>query len=676
MSYLKFDKLQLVNLEYSLKKEYIRSNRSGSYSSSTIVGCNTRKYHGLLVCPIDEIDGEKHVILSSLDLTVIQHDAEFNLGIHKFPDDIYFPRGHKYVREFEIEKVPRIHYRVGGVIVRRETVLIANEEQIILKYTLEDAHSPTIFRFKPFLAFRNFHSLSKANMFVNSRVENIPNGIKTRMYNGYPALHIQFSKKVEFLNSPDWHYNIEYSEEQARGYDYSEDLFVPGYFELPIKKGESIYISASLRANTPDKLSKIYNKEIGSRIPRDSFKNCLINAAQQFIVKRNKKTEITAGFHWFGTWGRDTFISLPGLSLAIGDEKTFKAVVDTMVGRMQNGLFPNMGNDTNPAFNSVDAPLWFYWSLQQYSKYHSDLLSIWEKYSKPMKSILDAYRQGIAFNIKMHENGLIWAGESGHAVTWMDAVIGGKPVTPRIGYQVEINALWYNAIQFCLELARLAKDSNFIGKWKNMPEIIEKSFIEIFWDESKGYLADYVDTENKDWSVRPNQIIAASLDYSPIPDDIKRAVIDVVKNELLTPRGLRTLSPNDPRYEGIYEGNQEKRDSAYHMGTAWPWLLDPFCRAYLKIYKKSGISLIREIYNGFEPVMTEYGIGSISEIYDGNPPHQARGAIAQAWSVAAVIQIGKMIEDFEKENPSEIVTDSVAGLKTGSEQKKSTTTDD
>jgi glycogen debranching enzyme len=293
-----------------------------------------------------------------------------------------------------------------------------------------------------------------------------------------------------------------------------------------------------------------------------------------------------------------------------------------------------------------------------------------------MKSILDAYRSGIAFNIKMQENGLIWAGESGHAVTWMDAVISGKPVTPRIGYQVEINALWYNAVQFCLELARLAKDSKFIGQWKNVPVLIEKNYTEMFWDESKGYLADYVDSEKKDWSVRPNQIIATSLEYCPVSDDIKRSVIDVVKNELLTPRGLRTLSPNDTRYEGIYEGNQEKRDSSYHQGTAWPWLLDPFCRAYLKIYKKTGISLLKEIYNGFEPVMTEVGIGSVSEIYDGNPPHQARGAIAQAWSVAAVLQIGKMIEDFEKENPPEDVTESGAVSKSGTEQKKNITIDD
>lgn len=648
MSYLKFDKNQLVNLEYSLKKEILRSNRAGSYSSYTIIGCNTRKYHGLLICPIDEIDGEKHVLLSSLDLTVIQHDTEFNLGIHKYPGDVYHPKGHKYVRDFEVEKAALTRYRVGGVVITKESLLISKEEQLIIKYTLEEANSETTIRLKPFLAFRNIHALSKANMYINNKVDKIANGIKTRLYNGYPALHMQFSKNVEFVSAPDWNYNIEYTEEQQRGYDYSEDLYVPGYFELPIKKGESIYFTASLKENVPNTISKKYAKEISERNARSSFKNCLINAAEQFIVKKDKNTEITAGFPWFGTWGRDTFISLPGLTLTLDDDKTFKAVVDTMVGRMQNGLFPNMGNESNPAFNSVDAPLWFFWSLQQYANYTKKPLEVWEKYSKSMKGILEAYRNGAPFNIKMHDNGLIYQGEQGHALTWMDAVVFGKPVTPRIGYAVEINALWYNAVQFSLELARLAKDSKFISAWKNIPSLIECNFIDNFWCNEKRYLADVVLDGEKDWSVRPNQIIAAALDYTPITDDIKQSVIEVVKNELLTSRGLRTLSPNDPRYEAIYKGDQPTRDKAYHNGTVWPWLLGPFAQAYIRIYKRSGIQLLKEIYDGFEPDLTEYGVGSIAEIYDGNPPHQPRGAISQAWSVAALLTMGKIIEEYEK----------------------------
>lgn len=647
MSYIKFDKSQLVNLEYSLSKEILRSNRAGSYSSTTIIGCNTRKYHGLLVCPIDEIDGEKHVLLSSLDMTIIQHDTEFNLGIHKFPGDVYHPAGHKYVRDFEIENVPLVRYRVGGVVITKESVLISKEEQLILKYTLEEAHSPTILRFRPFLAFRNIHSLSKANMYVNSRVDNIPNGIKTRMYNGYPALHMQLSKKAEFVPVPDWHYNIEYSEEQARGYDYVEDLFVPGYFEVPIKKGESIYFSASLKENVPAGISKKYVKETSERTPRNGFKNCLINSANQFIIKHDKKTDVIAGFPWFDSISRDTFISLPGLTLALGDDKTFRAVTDSMVTRMKDGLFPNTSIDNNPLYNSADAPLWFFWALQQYENFCSNKSDVWERYSKPMKSILEAYRNGTTYNIRMHENGLIWTGENGNALTWMDAVVFGKPVTPRIGYNVEINALWYNAVRFTLDLARKAKDSKFISTYKLLPELIEKSFIEIFWSEEKGYLADYVNNGYQDWAVRPNQIIAASLDYSPVNDEIKQLVIDVVKKELLTPRGLRTLSPSDPHFEPVYEGNQESRDKAYHNGTVWPWLLQPFGIAYNKIYKRSGIGLLKQIYEGFESVMNEYGLSSIAEIYDGNPPHQPRGAISHARSVAALLMIGKIIEEQE-----------------------------
>jgi predicted glycogen debranching enzyme len=647
MSYLKFDKNQLVNIDYSLKREILQSNETGSYSSTTLVGCNTRKYHGLLICPIDEIDGERHVMLSSLDLTVVQHDAEFHLGMHKYPGNTFYPAGHKYIRDFEVGPVELTRYRVGGVIITRESILVSNEKQLIIKYTLEDAHSPTILRFRPFLAFRNIHTLSKANMFVNSRVENVPNGIKTRMYNGYPALYLQFSKKVEFIAAPDWYYNIEYPQEQARGYEYSEDLFVPGYFELSISKDETIYISISLKENSPLSIAKKYNKEYSELNPRDSYKNCLINAARQFIVRKDKRTEVIAGFPWFGSWGRDTFISLPGLTLAINDTKTCKAVIDTMLDKINDGLFPNLGEGQNAAFNSVDAPLWFFWTLQEYVKYGFSAIEVWEKYSKAMKTIIATYVNGGPYNIKMHENGLIWAGEQGYALTWMDAVVYGKPVTPRIGYDVEICALWYNAIQFSLELARLAKDTKFISHYKHLPALIEKSFVETFWDESKGYLADYVDYDHKDWSMRPNQIIAAALDFSPINNDIKQKVAETVRNELLTPFGLRTLSPDHPDYKSVYEGDQPTRDQAYHNGTVWPWLLQPFCTAYLKINKKAGLPLVKELYKGFENILTDYGIGTIPEIFDGDPPHQPRGAISQAWSVGALLYIGKLIDDFE-----------------------------
>jgi predicted glycogen debranching enzyme len=645
MAYLIFDKTQLINLEYSLSKEFVRSNRAGSYSSTTLIYCNTRKYHGLLVSPVENLDDDRHVLLSSFDETIIEKENEFNLGIHKYQGDIYSPRGHKYVRDFMADPAPTIVYRVGGVVMTKESLLVEKEEQLLIKYTINESDVTIRLRFRPFLAFRNMHTLSKANLYANTRVKFIPNGVKSKLYDGYPFLHMQFSGKSEFIPAPDWYYGIEYNKELRRGYDYKEDLFVPGYFEMQAKKGDVIVFSASTTEANPDTLKRKFTVELGKRIPRDSFKNCLINAAQQFVVKKDKKTEIIAGFPWFGSWGRDTFISLPGLTLSIGDVPTCKDVLDTQVAKLKNGLFPNMGGDENPAFNSVDAPLWFFWAVQQYTKVVKTYAVIWHNYGKAMRSVLNAYREGTSFGIMMHENGLVYSGQPGKALTWMDAVVNGKPVTPRMGYAVEINALWYNAICFSLDLAKRAKDEEFLKEWGAWPALIRESFINTFWDPAKGYLADVVSGTSKDWSIRPNQIIAVSMEYSPIDVEMKKAVLTLVEKDLLTPRGLRTLSPTNQNYKGIYKGTQEQRDLAYHQGTVWPWLLEHFCEGYMSLHKESGMGFLERLIKGFEPVMTELGIGTIPEIFDGDPPHRARGAISQAWSVAAMLRI---IDRYEK----------------------------
>jgi predicted glycogen debranching enzyme len=648
MGYLQFDKSKLINLEYSLNKEFVRSNRAGSYSSTTIVGCNTRKYHGMLVCP-DPKTNDKNVLLSSLDVTLIQHEQEFNLGIHKYQGDLYVPRGHKYVRNFEAESVGVTTYRVGGVVLKKEYLLVEKEEQVLVRYTLEEANSLTTLKFKPFLAFRNMHALSKANMLANTKYQEVRNGIVSKLYEELPSLYMQFNKKVEFVSCPDWYYNIEYTEEQKRGYDFKEDLFVPGYFECTIQKGENLIFSAStFLTEDTEALYKKYEKEKSKRISRDSFKSCLVNSAEQFLVMKDGRTEIIAGFPWFGTWGRDTFVSLPGITLTTGKIKMAKAVIDTMVKRMKGGLFPNMGEHDNPAFNSVDAPLWFFWSLQQYQKYDTKT-DIWETYKTPINDILNAYRSGTIFNIRMLENGLIWAGQEGKSLTWMDAVITTGPVTPRMGMDVEINALWYNAVSACLLWARNAKDSKFIKNWKDLPEKIGQSFVSTFWDEKRGYLADYVNGDFKDFSVRPNQVIAIALDHTPVSKDMKKSILDIVTRYLLTPKGLRTLSPKDEKYYPYYDGDENTRGAGYHQGTVWPWLLEHYVKAYLDLYKAGGLSTVKKLYHGFEEDMLVHGIGSISEIYDGDPPHTPRGSISQAWSVASILRIGEMIEKLESE---------------------------
>jgi predicted glycogen debranching enzyme len=645
MSYIQFDKNQLINLEYSLDKEIIRSNRAGSYASMTIIGCNTRKYHGLLVCPLDRFGGEKHILLSSLDETILEKDKEFNLGVRKYEGENITPKGHKYVRDFEAETVARTTFRVGSVVLIKESLLVEREQQILMKYHLVESQGGIKIRFKPFLAFRNFHALSKSNLYADTKVRKIANGVVSRMYEGYPELFMQFNKQPEYVHVPDWYFNIEYLREMERGYAYKEDLFVPGYFELSMKPGETIIFSGSTREASTAGLKRKYENELKKRIPRTSFYHCLVNSAQQFIVHKGRNTEIIAGFPWFGSWGRDTFIALPGLTIAIRDRDSFLAVADTMVRKLTNGLFPNMGSEEDPAYNSVDAPLWFIWALQQFHIYDPEF-DIWKKYGRHIKHILGHFREGTYFNIHMQENGLIFAGADYKALTWMDAVVYDMPVTQRDGNPVEISALWYNGIRFALELAEASGDKRFIHEWKDIPGRIEASFVPTFWYEKGRYLADCVRDGEQDISVRPNQVIAAAMIYSPLSAEMKKAILDVSEKELLTPRGLRTLSPKNPAYKGIYEGNQESRDEAYHQGTVWPWLLEHFCEAYLQIHKQCGLSLVKKIYYGFEEEMNENGIGSISEIYDGDPPHPGKGTISQAWSVAALLRIRRMIKNY------------------------------
>ncbi|MFO7922937.1 MAG: amylo-alpha-1,6-glucosidase [Bacteroidales bacterium] len=643
MSYLNFDKTRLINLSYSLNRELIRSNRAGSYACTTIIASNTRKYHGLLVCPLEYLDGGHHVLLSGLHETVIQHDQAFNLGIHKYAGDNYNPRGHKYLRDFETDPIPRLVYRVGGVILSREWLLAQNEECILIRYTLLDSHSPTLLRFKPFLAFRNIHALSKANMDVITKTQKIKKGIKTRMYQGYPFLYMQFSKDSDFVAGPDWNYNVEYLQEQKRGYDYKEDLYMPGYFEMPLKKGESVVFSAGTTELEPGALKRKFNNEIKKRIPRNTFHNCLLNSAQQFFVRKDKKTGIMAGFPWYGKRMRDTFASLPGLTLATGDVKTFRPVMDANLA----GLYRKMSAaalkpDYSPIWG-VDEPLWFIWALQQYTHHPGDRAAVWKSYGNKINKILSLLRDGIGNTVIMHDNGLLFCGEQNTPRTWMDCVVDGVPVTPRSGYIVEINALWYNAVNFAISLAGAGGNKAFVHRWSEIPSVTAESFVRHFWNPEKEYLADYVRDEVTDWSVRPNQLLAASLPYSPLDNEKKQKILQVITSELLTPRGLRTLSPKNPLYKGIYQGDEQARDSIAHQGTVYPWLLGHYAEAWLKLHKKSGLNFIQKLFSGFEEDMQVHGVGSISELYDGDPPHYPGGALSYAWNIAELLRMEQII---------------------------------
>ncbi len=649
MSYINFDRQQLVNLEYSLNKELLRANRSGAHSCTSLNHCNTRKYHGLLVCPVPNIDGDKHVLVSAIDETIEQHGEQFNLGLHQFAGQNFSPKGHKYLREYVLVPHPKKTYRVGGVVFSKESLFVTDKDCIIIKYTLEEASSKTKLHIKPFLAFRNIHQLSKANNDVNTAFEDIANGIRTRMYDAYPHLYMQLSKKAEYHHHPEWYYNVEYQKELDRGYEGLEDIYTSGTFEVEIKKGESIYFAIGLEEiqKPATSLKKIFTEETKIRIPRDSFEGCLKNAARTFFLKNNTNINIVAGYPWFGSRSRDTFIALPGLTLATGDTKLCKEVLDGMLTYLHKGCFPDELSAMQKRYSSIDAPLWFFWALQQYAYQTKTENKIWKEYGEAMVSILNMYKHGSHEHIHMLPNGLIYGGANDQALTWMNTISEGIPITPRTGAAVEVNALWYNAIMFALEMAKLAKDTKFTKVWTTLAENFPETFKATFWDKEKGYLADYVNGEYKDFSVRSNQVIATGLPYSPISTKISQLVLEKVRQELLTPRGLRTLSPNHEYYKPVYEGNAFQRDMAYHQGTVWVWQLQFFVEGYLGVYGESKLDFVEKLYHGFEQTISEYCIGSIAEIYDADPPHRPKGAISQAWSVGALLRIHQIIEDYK-----------------------------
>jgi predicted glycogen debranching enzyme len=644
MSYLRFEKALMTNLEESLPRELLRTNRSGAYSCSTIVDCNTRKYHGLLVVPVPELDDDNHVLLSSLDVTVVQHDAEFNLGLHRYQNNNYSPKGHKYIREFDCDKVPTTIYRVGGVILKKEVVFQHYENRILIRYTLEDAHSNTKLRFQPFLAFRSVKHFTHENGVASRDYAPVEGGISTCMYAGYPNLYMQFSRKNEFIYRPDWYRGIEYPKEQERGYASNEDLYVPGYFEVNIKKGESVVFAASTSECKTRGLSAMFEKEVEERHPRDNMFHCLVNAAHQFHNKNNGERYILAGYPWFKCRARDTFIALPGLTLSIEEDNNFEIVMQTAI----KGIYEFMeGKPLSVKIYEMEQPdvlLWCVWAVQQYAREVSHEKCV-EKYGKLLRDIISFIFADKHPNLHMKENGLVYANGKEKACTWMNSSSNGKPIVPRTGYIVEFNALWYNALRFTAALGGEAGDTQTAEKLNALADKVQKNFVDMFLNDC-GYLFDYVDGKISDWSVRPNQIFAVALDYSPLSPEQKKGVLDICTRELLTPKGLRSLSPKSGGYNPMYVGPQSQRDYAYHQGTVWPWLGGFYMEACMKVFKRTRLSFIERQMVGYEDEMTDHCVGTIPELFDGNPPYRGRGGISFAMNVAEILRSMEMLEKY------------------------------
>ncbi len=644
MSYIEFDKNTLVNLNFTKTREILRCSRTGTFSTTTLAGLNTRKYHGLFIVPQDKFNHERHVLVSNLNETIVVNDMDFHISVHQYKGGAINPKGNKYLQHFTADNIPLYQYRVGKFNFTKEFLLLNDADRVIIKYTILDDYESAAIQFEPMLAFRNIHALTHCNDAANTGYQPVENGVGFCMYHDYTPVYIQCSEEITYQHNPVWHKDIEYEEELNRGYEGHEDLFVPGHITAQVANKE-LYITIGTEPIDPKEIAKLYKAESKRHTARSSFFNCLQNAAEQFIVQRGGKTEIIAGYPWFGRWGRDTFIALPGLTLALGRHQLCKQIMDDMIADMRDGLFPNIGEGNEAAYNSVDAPLWFFRTLQLYAEKTRSKRKVWEEYGPVMRRILDAYRHGTLNGIRRLDNGLIYAGGPGLALTWMDAIVNGQPVTPRTGCQVEINALWYNAVKFCLDLARVAKDTEFTAEWEPLIQDFPAVFKETFWSKDLGYLADYVDGDYKNFQVRPNMMIAASLPYTPVSEKIRQLILKRTCEELLTEKGIRTLSPDDPAYKGHYHGNQAERDAAYHQGTCWPWLLIPYTNGMFSVYGKKAIPVLDKILFEFEDDIREYGISTVGEIFDGAPPHRPNGCISQAWSVAALLYMKWVLQN-------------------------------
>ena len=651
MPYLHFDKTQITNLQDSLFKEILITNRQGAYCSTTLVGCNIRKYHGLLVVPAPEIDDERHVLLSSLDETVIQHGAEFNLGLHRYQGGHNSPNGHKYISTFTWDKAPTWTYRIGGVMLQKEILFRRKGEfQLLVRYTVLDANYPTTLRLRPMLSFRNVRHWTHQNKVADTSYKEVDQGIRMKMYAGYPDLYMQTNIPAHFVYEGDWYRNLEYLKEIERGYYNVEDAFVPGYFEVELQKGDSIVFSAATAEAKASQLEMSMEAEKVGRDSRDSFFHCLVNAAHQFRVEKDDELYMLAGFHWFTARARDTFVALPGLTLAIGEKERFEQYMATAEKAVRDLMAKRKVSVDIAETEQPDVLLWAVWCLQQYGKYVGRK-ECYARYGQLIADMVDFIWEGAHPNLFVHNNGLLYTNGRDYPVTWMNSTVDGRPIVPRTGYIVEFNALWYNALKFyeqiLTEFGTDTQKTKAIQAGKDA-EKVGQSFRDTFLNEYS-YLFDYVDGQMADWSVRPNQLLGIALDFCPLNIKERKSVLDICTKELVTPKGIRSLSPKSGGYTPLYTGPQSQRDQAYHQGTAWPWLTGFYLEAYLRVYRMSGVNYIERQLIGFEEELFYHSLGTIPELFDGNPPFHGRGAVSLAMNVSGILRAIRMLEKYQLE---------------------------
>jgi len=610
-------------LDVAVRGEWLETNGLGGYASSTIAGLNTRRYHGLLVAATKPPVG-RMVLLSKLEETLVVDGRRYELSANQYPGVIH-PQGYLYLKEFRREPFPVFVYEVEGIEIAKSVFMVHGENTTVVQYALGAPAACTL-ELRPLIAFRDYHATTHENGALDPHFEIDGDAVKATPYAGLPSLYLNHSG-AEIQPAGVWFRNFEYDRERERGLDFREDLFNPLVLVFDLHRDGSASVAASTE-----------RRSAHATAPAPSGDAPLARAADQFIVARGSQTSVIAGYHWFGDWGRDTMIAMPGLTLATGRYDSAKSILLAFTGYVDRGMLPNRFPDAGeaPEYNTADATLWFFEAVRALAARTGDYDFLRDKLYGVLADIVSWHERGTRYGIHMDTDGLLHAGEPGVQLTWMDAKVGDWAVTPRIGKPVEIQALWYNALRVMEDLARRYGHAADSDRYREIADRARDSFAPLFWNAAAGCLYDVVDGDARDASMRPNQILAVSLFHKMLPPDQAKAVVDAVERELLTPYGLRTLAPGDPRYRGRYEGDPASRDSAYHQGTVWPWLIGPFVDAYAYVYGHAPQCL-----GELRRYATEEGLGQVPEVFDGDAPHRPGGCIAQAWSVAALLQLAR-----------------------------------
>lgn len=655
---------ELQDLANSNRLEWLETNGLGGWSGSTLTGCNTRRYHGLLVAATDPPAGRMSLV-SKLDETVIIGDARHELSVNEYEGNSIHPQGHQYLRHFSKEIFPEWIYEVDGIRIKKTIAMIHGENTVVIIYkVLNAAHSFTM-EWLPLLSVRGYHTLMHANDAVH-RNASFENGVlRTKLYDNTPEIFIKLPRG-SYHPQPDWYYNFHYSVEQYRGLDCEEDLFTPGRLTARLQEGSVIGLIISDEEPSEKDAFELLNweamrrKDLLNDLPHDDMLRELTLAADQFIVKRDASLKtVIAGYHWFTDWGRDTMISLPGLCLSTGRFEDAAKILAAFAKSVSMGMLPNRFQDNGdaPEYNNVDGTLWYFIAVHKYLEATADQQFVLNEILPVLRDIIHWHRTGTRYHIHNTTDGLLYSGEEGVQLTWMDAKVGDWVVTPRTGKAVEVNALWYNALKIYAGLLLLNGEEQESVMVQEQAAFMKQNFIQQFWNSEAGYLYDVINDEIKDATLRPNQLFAIGLPYALVEGEKAQQVLDIVTEKLYTPVGLRSLSADHPSYVGMYGGDALHRDSAYHQGTVWSWLLGIYVDAIIATQKGQGRYHAQQAVENFKYHLNEGCIGSVSEIFDGDAPHHPRGCVAQAWGVAEMLRI---IRDYNLAEADKINNTSLA----------------